>query len=204
MEQGKIPFEVKPFSINPLLVGIQPEITATARKKGITFTVDSPPDLPMAMGDEARIRQVIMNIIGNAMKFTDTGGITLKSEVKGKMLKVYITDTGRGMDEAAQKVLFQRFSQVRAGDAKLGSGLGLFISKKLIEQMGGSIQVESSAPGIGTSIGFSLPLPPPNTPITPPAGTPPIDPNQPPQTNTSPPAGPTILAPIADTPPTET
>jgi signal transduction histidine kinase len=171
MEQGKIPFEVKPFSINPLLVGIQPEITATARKKGITFTVDTPPDLPLAMGDEARVRQIILNIIGNAMKFTDTGGITLKAEVKGKMLMVYVSDTGRGMDQAAQKVLFQRFSQVKTGDAKLGSGLGLFISKKLIEQMGGSIQVESSAPGIGTSISFSLPLPPPNaeTPAAPPS-----------------------------------
>jgi signal transduction histidine kinase len=194
MEQGKIPFEVKPFSVNPLIVGIQPEITATARKKGIAFTVDCPPDLPLAMGDEARVRQVILNIIGNAMKFTDAGGITLKAEVKGKMLMVYITDTGRGMDQAAQKVLFQRFSQLKTGDARIGSGLGLFISKKLIEQMGGTIQVESSAPDIGTSISFSLPLPTPgSTPQAPPPST--TGPQTlPPQTTPTP-------VPIIETPP---
>ena len=163
MEQGKIPFELKPFSIIPVVTGIQPEITATAHKKGLSFTVDMPINLPVAMGDEARVRQVILNIIGNSMKFTDTGGITLKAEATPKFLMVYINDTGRGMDLPSQKVLFQRFSQVRTGDARLGSGLGLFISKKLIEQMGGSIRVESSAPGIGTSISFSLPLPPPDT-----------------------------------------
>lgn len=163
MEQGKIPFEVKPFAIGPVMAALQPEVTATAHKKNLTFTVECPPDLPQAMGDEARVRQAILNLIGNAMKFTDTGGITLKAEPKGKMVMVYVSDTGRGMDEAAQKVLFQRFSQVKTGDAKLGSGLGLFISKKLIEQMGGSIQVDSSAPGIGTSISFSLPIAPPQT-----------------------------------------
>jgi signal transduction histidine kinase len=163
MEQGKIPFEVKPFALGPVMVALQPEVTATAHKKNVTFTVECPPDLPQAMGDEARVRQAILNLIGNAMKFTDTGGITLKAEAKGKMVMVYVSDTGRGMDEAAQKVLFQRFSQVKTGDAKLGSGLGLFISKKLIEQMGGSIQVDSSAPGIGTSISFSLPIAPPQT-----------------------------------------
>ncbi len=163
MEQGRIPFEVKPFALQPLLAAIQPEVAATAQKKGITFTVDCPPDLPQAMGDEARVRQVILNCIGNAMKFTDTGGITVKAEVNGKFVKVYISDTGRGMDEAQSKALFQRFAQLRTSDAHIGSGLGLFISKKLIEQMGGHIGVESSAPGIGTSIGFSLPQPPPQS-----------------------------------------
>lgn len=179
MEQGKIPFEVKPFVLQPLIAGIKPEISAAAAKKGITFTVECPPDLPGALGDEARVRQVILNLIGNAMKFTDTGGITLRAEADAKFVHVYVNDTGRGMDEAAQRVLFQRFSQVKSGDARVGSGLGLFISKKLIEQMGGRIGVESSAPGIGTSIGFSLPIhkllaspapTPSSTPPTPPPG----------------------------------
>lgn len=197
MEQGKIPFEVKPFSLNPLLVGIQPEVSASASKRGITFNVDVAPDLPQAMGDDARVRQVILNIIGNAMKFTDSGTITLKAEQKGKFVYVYIIDTGRGMDEAAQKVLFKRFSQVRSGDARIGSGLGLFISKKLIEQMGGSIQVESSAPGVGTNISFSLPVASPNATVTP--ASPPTEPGTPPPTT---PAGPPPAPPISSTPPT--
>jgi signal transduction histidine kinase len=197
MEQGKIPFEVKPFSLNPLLVGIQPEISATAQKKGISFVVEIPPDLPQVMGDEARVRQVILNIIGNAMKYTDSGSITLKAEQKGKFVFIYIIDTGRGMDETAQKVLFKRFSQVRSGDARVGSGLGLFISKKLIEQMGGTIQVESSAPGVGTNISFSLPVPPPNATAIP--ATPPTDPGATPPTT---PTGPPPTPPISATPPT--
>jgi len=195
MEQGKIPFEVKAFSVIPVITGIQPEIVATAHKKGLAFTVDLPVSLPMAMGDEARVRQVILNVIGNSMKFTDAGSVTLKSEVKGKFLMVYVNDTGRGMDLPAQRVLFQRFSQVRSGDARLGSGLGLFISKKLIEQMGGTIQVESSAPGIGTSISFSLPLAPPNAQTLPAdsgptatgTGGPPITPGTPAQPTSQPP-----------------
>lgn len=167
MEQGRIPFEVKPFSLQPLLEAIKPEISATAAKKGITFTVDCPPDLPQAMGDEARVRQVILNCIGNAMKFTDAGGITVKAEVAGKFVKVYISDTGRGMDDVQSRALFQRFTQLKTSDSHIGSGLGLFISKKLIEQMGGHIGVESSAPGIGTSIGFSLPLPSADKPAKP-------------------------------------
>jgi signal transduction histidine kinase len=79
-------------------------------------------------------------------------------------MNVYVTDTGRGMDMAAQAQLFQRYKQTEAKDALRGSGLGLFISKKLVEQMGGSIRVASSAPGIGTTLVFTLPLAP-NTPI---------------------------------------
>jgi signal transduction histidine kinase len=202
MEQGKIPFELKPFSLNPLIVGIQPEVSATAQKKGISFVVDCPPDLPVAMGDEARVRQVILNIIGNAMKFTDTGSITLKAESKGKFLMVYVVDTGRGMDDAAQKVLFERFSQVRSGDARIGSGLGLFISKKLIEQMGGSIQVESSAPGVGTNISFSLPLPTPAQLHPPTAPQSPAGPTSPTPPPTGPAQTPPTTPPIPGQPPT--
>jgi signal transduction histidine kinase len=196
MEQGKIPFEVKPFAIGTLLTTLQPEVAATAQKKNLTFTVESPPDLPFALGDEARVRQTIMNLIGNAMKFTDTGGITLKAEVKGKMVMTYVSDTGRGMDEAAQRVLFQRFSQVKTGDARLGSGLGLFISKKLIEQMGGTIQVDSSAPGIGTSISFGLPVAPPTPPASAPAPTT-LSPTTPPPVAPAPPTTPPTPPPAA-------
>ncbi|MDF2460900.1 MAG: hypothetical protein K0S68_303 [Candidatus Saccharibacteria bacterium] len=164
LESGKIPFQPQPFSICEIAKALGPQLQAAGKTKNVSVIMDCPDTLPLVMGDKERIQQVILNLFGNAMKFTDQGSITIKGEAKGKMVFVYVTDTGRGMDEAAQHKLFQRFSQVQSKDALRGSGLGLFISKKLVEQMGGSIQVESSAPGIGSTLSFSLPIAPPPAP----------------------------------------
>jgi signal transduction histidine kinase len=160
LETGKIPFQAQPFQIAELAKALAPQLTATAKAKGVSVVMDCPDTLPAVMGDRDRVQQVLLNLFGNAMKFTDTGTITIKAEVVGNKMAVYVTDTGRGMDQAAQNMLFKRFSQVESKDALRGSGLGLFISKKLIEQMGGTIQVVSSAPGIGSSLSFTLPLAP--------------------------------------------
>jgi signal transduction histidine kinase len=164
LESGKIPFQPQPFSICDIAKSLGPQLQAAGKTKNVSVIMDCPDTLPLVMGDKERIQQVILNLFGNAMKFTDQGSITIKGEAKGNFVFVYVTDTGRGMDEAAQRKLFQRFSQVQSKDALRGSGLGLFISKKLVEQMGGSIQVESSAPGIGSTLSFSLPVAPPPAP----------------------------------------
>jgi len=158
LESGKIPWEPQAFALASLVTNLEPQLKATARQKNLHVEIQVPTDLPQVLADQERVRQVILNLFGNAMKFTETGGITIKAEPDQAKMHVYVTDTGRGMDEATSRQLFQRFKQVQAKDALRGSGLGLFISKKIVEQMGGSIQVDSSAPGIGTTIGFSLPL----------------------------------------------
>ncbi len=160
METGKIPFQSQPFALADIAGTLAPQLTATAKAKGVAVTVDCPPTLPLVLADKDRVQQVILNLFGNAMKFTDSGSITVKAEAAGDKMSVYVTNTGRGMDQAAQNMLFKRFSQVQSKDALRGSGLGLFISKKLVEQMGGTIQVESSAPGVGSSLSFTLPLAP--------------------------------------------
>jgi signal transduction histidine kinase len=156
LEAGKIPFKVEPFSFGDLVKSLLPEMSAVAQKKGIAIVADVPANLPGVAADRARVQQVLLNLFGNAMKFTEQGSITIKAELHDKHIIVYVTDTGRGLDETAQKALFMRFSQVHTKDALHGSGLGLFISKKIIEQMGGEMKLESSAADIGTSLSFSL------------------------------------------------
>jgi len=164
LEAGKIPFTAQPFSLSSLANNLVSQLRATAKTKGVSVNIECPPELPQVLADAERVQQVILNLFGNALKFTDTGSITIKGEADKDKMNVYVTDTGRGMDMAAQAQLFQRYKQTEAKDALRGSGLGLFISKKLVEQMGGSIRVASSAPGIGTTLVFTLPLAP-NTPI---------------------------------------
>ncbi|HEY2003711.1 MAG TPA: CHASE4 domain-containing protein [Candidatus Saccharimonadia bacterium] len=178
LESGKIPWEPKAFALAGLVTNLEPQLKATAHQKNLHVEIQVPADLPPVLADQERVRQVILNLFGNAMKFTETGGITIKAEPDQGKMHVYVTDTGRGMDEVTSRQLFQRFKQVQAKDALRGSGLGLFISKKIVEQMGGSIQVDSSALGIGTTIGFSLPLATPAgsaqpTPPSAPASNPP-------------------------------
>jgi signal transduction histidine kinase len=112
-------------------------------------------------GDKNRTKQVIYNLVGNALKFTDKGSITMEIKQDGPLLKVLISDTGPGISAGAQQLLFHKFQQ--AGDSLItrdtahGTGLGLYISKLIVENMGGSIQLESSVPGTGSVFSFSLP-----------------------------------------------
>lgn len=220
LESGKIPFQSQPFSISELAISLAPQLKATAKTKNVSVGIECPPELPLVMADKERVQQVILNLFGNALKFTDNGSITIKAEADGKMMHVYVTDTGRGMDISQQKQLFQRFKQTEAKDALRGSGLGLFISKKLIEQMGGTIKVASSAPGIGTTLGFTLPLngvsqpkaastpsqaSPSSLPLpsaTPPPIAPPLQTLLPPTDSGPTDLQPTILPPTDPTPPT--
>jgi signal transduction histidine kinase len=156
LDSGKIPFQSENFSLHDHLDTFVSELAVTARNKGVTLTADCPADLPLVHADKVRVQQIITNLFGNALKFTDQGSITIKAQATGKYITVYVTDTGRGMSEEEARNLFQRFKQVHQKDALHGSGLGLFISKKLIEQMGGTIKLESYAPSVGTSISFTL------------------------------------------------
>jgi signal transduction histidine kinase len=171
LEAGKIPFTAQPFSLSSLANNLAAQLRATAKTKGVSVNIECAPELPQVLADAERVQQVILNLFGNALKFTENGTITIKGEADKNNMNVYVTDTGRGMDMQAQAQLFQRFKQTEAKDALRGSGLGLFISKKLVEQMGGSIRVASSAPGIGTTLVFTLPLAPP-TPVANPAPAP--------------------------------
>ena len=166
VESGKLEFEEIEFS--PTEVGEEVAAFFDARTSGKELAVHyhASPDLPpLVIGDPMRLRQVLLNLMGNAVKFTEQGRVeirieTVKADARDALLRFSIKDTGIGMDAAMQARLFQKFSQ---GDSSMtrrygGSGLGLVISQSLVRCMGGEIKVQS-APGQGSEFFFNLPLP---------------------------------------------
>ncbi|MBL9214642.1 MAG: response regulator [Opitutaceae bacterium] len=166
VESGKLDFEEIDFS--PAEVG--EEVAALFGTRGsikdIPVHYHVAPGLPAAVtGDPMRLRQVLLNLVGNAVKFTEQGSVDLYIEPRANdgraaVLRFRVKDTGIGMDEATQRKLFQKFSQ---GDSSMtrrygGSGLGLAISQSLVRRMGGEIRVVS-APGRGSEFAFELALP---------------------------------------------
>ena len=149
LEQGKIVFVNEEFDVVALCRDIVQEYTASGVNKELYLRV-LPPFAPVALvrADRNRIRQVIINLIGNAMKFTDRGGVEISFMQLHGSVKVLVSDTGSGISLENQSLLFRKFQQAETNiyrrDATRGTGLGLYISKMLINSMGGSIFIESS------------------------------------------------------------
>ena len=116
-------------------------------------------DLPRAEGDERRMTQALLNLVGNAIKFTESGGVTVQATALDGSLEITVADTGSGIAVSDQQRIFEEFQQVDSSSTrkKGGTGLGLSISKKIIELHGGRIWVESEV-GRGSVFHFTLPL----------------------------------------------
>ncbi len=129
-------------------------------KKGLDFRIQLPPDLPDMWFDPLRIRQILLNLLINAVRFTSEGGITIEVKIDEKEAVVSVVDTGVGLSEADIKRVFEEFFQAGGGDApgERGSGLGLTLSRELIRLHGGAMSVSSAGlPGRGSRFSFSLP-----------------------------------------------
>src|SRR5262245_55630785 len=124
-----------------------------------TKKVEMAPELPPGHGDGRRLTQVLINLVGNAIKFTDVGEVAIKAEGNNGSFHVSVRDTGPGISAADQAKLFQEFQQADNAITKKkgGTGLGLAISKRIIEMHGGRIWVESQ-PGRGSTFAFTLPV----------------------------------------------
>lgn len=135
-------------------------LESRAHEKQIVMKIELGPDLPRrVMVDVPRLRQVLINLLGNAVKFTDCGQIVLRClPAAAGLIRFEVTDTGPGISAADQKIIFQPFQQVRGDTRQAGSGLGLAISQRIIEVMGGRIQVTSTS-GQGSCFFFELSLP---------------------------------------------
>ncbi len=160
VEAGRIELSAQPFSLNRLLALLTEIFSLRAAQKGLTFALHAAPDVPeFATGDEARLRQVLLNLLGNALKFTAQGRVELHVALAGERVRFTVTDTGIGIPPAEQSRIFERFYQA-AGPAfaAQGAGLGLAISQRLIRLMGGVIQVES-VPNHGSTFRFDINLP---------------------------------------------
>jgi len=118
-----------------------------------------PDDLPAGKGDEARLTQVLINLVGNAIKFTETGEVTLRAEASDGSFIVSVSDTGPGIAEADQEKIFEEFQQATSTTtrAKGGTGLGLAIARRIIELHGGRLWVESTL-GQGSTFSFTVPV----------------------------------------------
>jgi signal transduction histidine kinase len=147
------------FSIPDVVQTVVAATESLAQEKNLALTVKLPADMPIATGDERRIVQVLLNLVGNAIKFTDAGGIEIRVAAENGMFNVQVVDTGPGIDPDDQERIFQEFQQVdnTITKEKGGTGLGLAIAKRIVEMHGGRIWIESAL-GQGSTFRFSLPL----------------------------------------------
>ena len=159
IEAGQFTLSLTDYSLQEVVQSVFTGVEALAAGKGLAFRTDVPPDLPRGRGDERRIAQVLLNLTGNAIKFTDAGAVTIKASAQNGTFTVAVHDTGPGIEEADQARIFGEFQQVDGSStrAKGGSGLGLSIAKRIVELHGGRIWVESSR-GIGSTFSFTLPI----------------------------------------------
>ena len=162
LENGHFDIDTEPFGPGDLLLSVTDLFGAAASQKDLELTTELAPDVPaMVLGDKARIRQVLLNLVGNAVKFTSAGSVSVRVSVgEGDHLQFNVTDTGIGIDESRASRLFEPFRQ---GDSTTtrrfgGTGLGLAISNRLVEAMGGSMKA-SGTPGVGSTFSFEIPLP---------------------------------------------
>jgi PAS domain S-box-containing protein len=168
IEAGELELDRRPFALAEVLHDLRVICAATAVAKGLTFDVAELPDgLPtLLVGDSHRLRQILVNLLNNAIKFTPTGGVTLRIDAtespptgQSARLRVRVTDTGIGMSPAVQAKLFHPFVQADSSTSREfgGTGLGLSIVKRLVELMGGSVGVVSR-PGSGSTFWLDLPF----------------------------------------------
>lgn len=163
LEQGRIEFKKEKFDLVKLISQVIEEIGSGMLNKDIKLVFKKPKQKSIEIiADSQRVRQVLINLIGNSIKFTQKGQIAVTLNSKGKAIEVVVSDTGRGIPEANKSLLFRKFQQagdnLYTRDTSKGTGLGLYISKLLAEGMNGSIYLIDSKIGKGTSFGFTLPI----------------------------------------------
>ncbi len=166
VEAGKLVIEEEPFNLRGALANSCDILFSTARHKGLDLVCSAAEDVPENVaGDRLRLMQVLMNLVGNAIKFTEKGRVEIRVETAGerpdgkKEISFSVTDTGIGIPDAKKSTIFQSFNQADASHSRRygGAGLGLTISKKIVELMAGRIDFESMA-GLGSTFRFTIPL----------------------------------------------
>jgi signal transduction histidine kinase len=159
MEAGQLTLSVNDYSMKEVVQTVVAAVESLAAEKRLALNVQVPDDLPMGKGDDRRIAQVLLNLVGNAIKFTEVGEVRVKAAAADGSFTVSVSDTGPGISEADQQKIFEEFQQVDTSSTrqKGGTGLGLSIAKRIVEMHGGRIWVESSL-GKGSTFRFTLPV----------------------------------------------
>jgi PAS domain S-box-containing protein len=165
IEAGRIDLQMIEFDLRDCLEGTLKTLALRADEKGLELLCEVAPEVPeVVVGDSSRLRQVLVNLLGNAIKFTDKGEVALKTQVEAKdgkdrIVHFTVSDTGIGISPEKQKLIFDPFTQADTSTTRKygGTGLGLTISSRLVEMMGGSIWVSSEVGG-GTQFHFTVRL----------------------------------------------
>jgi signal transduction histidine kinase len=161
VEAGRLELEIEKAAITDVLEAAANTLKALAAKKEIELQIEGDGHIPRIPMDSARIRQVVLNLVGNAIKFTpERGQVRLRANILDEVVRVEVADTGPGILMEDHERIFLEFEQARIGETKSkpeGTGLGLALAKKLIEMHGGKIWVESEV-GEGSRFYFTLPV----------------------------------------------
>jgi signal transduction histidine kinase len=162
VEAGRLELFYETFPIAQTVREAVTALRGAAEKKGITLHLNLPPDLGLITADQIRLKQILFNLLSNAVKFTDHGGVSVTAAIEDGQLHLAIADTGIGIRAEDMQRIFVEFSQVDASHARRheGTGLGLALSKRLVETHGGRIWLESQF-GTGSEFHVLLPLQPP-------------------------------------------
>jgi len=159
LETGRLAIDLTDVSVADLMHEIDTEIHELRQKPGLDFSWDIPRDLPCLRTDPNKLKVVLKNLISNAVKFTEAGSVTVGVEGRDGHLEFRVTDTGIGIESKAQAVIFEPFRQADSSMTRRfgGVGLGLYIARRLLEMLGGTITVDST-PGRGSTFRVSVPI----------------------------------------------
>jgi signal transduction histidine kinase/HAMP domain-containing protein len=159
IEAGQFTLAVGDYSLADVVRSVFTSMEPLATEKRLAMKVDIPSDLPVGQGDVRRLTQVLLNLVGNAIKFTDAGEVAIRASAVSGCFEVAVSDTGPGVSKEDQAKIFEEFQQADNSLTRMkgGTGLGLPISKRIIEMHGGRISVQSE-PNSGSTFTFTLPI----------------------------------------------
>lgn len=170
IEQGRITLKIEEIKLSDFLVEFDDDFKIKTEEKGLYLRPDVAQDLWPIYADREKLREVFVNFLGNSAKFTDSGGITIKARnADTGFVKIEITDTGKGIKKEDLGRLFNKFGRLDTNFSTIaevgGTGLGLYITKSLVEKMGGKVGVTSEGLGKGSTFWFMIPAEDPNSKI---------------------------------------
>jgi signal transduction histidine kinase len=159
IEAGQLTLAIEDYSVGQIVRSTVTAVEPLARAKGLMLAATVAEKLPIGRGDERRLTQVLLNLAGNAVKFTETGAIDIVADAIDGHFEITVRDTGPGIAPKDQALIFEQFQQVDSSSTrqKGGTGLGLAISKRIVEMHGGTIDVES-VPGSGSTFRLKIPI----------------------------------------------
>jgi signal transduction histidine kinase len=159
IEAGQLTLSLEDYSIRDVVHSVFTLVESLAEEKHLALKVELPDDLPVAHGDERRLTQVLLNLVGNAIKFTDAGEVVIRAAASNGHYTLSVQDTGPGISPSDQVKIFEEFQQADSSLTKVkgGTGLGLSIAKRIVNLHGGRIWV-SSEPGSGSTFFVDVPI----------------------------------------------